>query len=244
MHINDMSKLTSYKLLCFDIYGTLIDWETGVISGLQPVLNANSRNDFTKQQLLEVYHELEASQQAKTPDMTYSQLLTTILAPICERLGLKAPTQGESEAFGKSIGSWPAFPDTVDAINRLAKRFKMVPLSNVDRESFAGTNAGPLQGFKFDKVITAQDVGSYKPDLKNFEHMLEKVKSEFGIDKSEILQTAQSQFHDHQPAKKMGIKSVWIVRPGAVMGNREGEIWDWKFDTLGEMADAVERELS
>ena len=239
-----MSKLTDYKLLCFDIYGTLIDWETGVIDGLQPVLKANGKtDDFTRKHLLEVYHDFEASQQAKTPDMTYSQLLTTILPGICERLSLNAPSKEQSKEFGKSIGTWPAFPDTVDAINRLGKHFKMVPLSNVDRESFAGTNAGPLKGFKFDKVITAQDVGSYKPDQRNFEHMLEKVKAEFGVEKDSVLQTAQSQFHDHQPAKKIGIKSVWIVRPGAVMGNREGEIWDWKFGTLGDMADAVEKEL-
>ena len=239
-----MSKLTDFKLLCFDIYGTLIDWESGVISAIQPALAASGRNDFTKQQLLEVYHDFEASQQDKTPDMTYSQLLATIHPGICGRLGLKAPTQEESETFGQSIGSWPAFSDTVDAINRLGKHFRMVPLSNVDRQSFTGTNAGSLKGFKFDKVITAQDVGSYKPDLRNFEYMLEKVKSEFGVDKSQVLQTAQSQFHDHQPAKKMGMKSVWIVRPGAVMGNREGEVYDWKFDTLGEMADAVEKEVS
>jgi 2-haloalkanoic acid dehalogenase type II len=239
-----MAKLTGYKLLCFDIYGTLIDWETGVFDALQPALASGKNVNHTKKEVLEVYHEFEAAQQIKTPDLTYSQLLATIHPGICERLNLKAPSKDESEAFGQSIASWPAFPDTVDAINRLGKYFKMVPLSNVDRQSFSGTNSGPLKGFKFDKVITAQDVGSYKPDLRNFEHMLARVKEEFGVERSEILQTAQSQFHDHQPAKKMGIKSVWIVRPGAIMGNREGEIYDWEFDTLGDFADAVEKELA
>ena len=239
-----MSKLTDYKLLCFDIYGTLIDWETGVLNALQPALEASNKHDYTKQHLLTTYHEFEAGQQAKTPDLPYNQLLATFHPALCERLGLKAPTKAESETFGQSISSWPAFSDTVDAIKRLAKYFKMVPLSNVDRESFSGSLNGPLKGCKFDKVITAQDVGSYKPDLRNFEHMLAAVEKEFGVKKSEVLQTAQSQFHDHQPAKKMGIKSVWIVRPGAVMGNTEGEVWDWRFDTLGEFADAMEKEAA
>lgn len=91
-------------------------------------------------------------------------------------------------------------------------------------------------------VITAQDVGGYKPDLRNFEYMLDAVKEEFGVEREQVLQTAQSQFHDHQPAKKVGVKSVWIVRPGAIMGNVGEEIYDWKFDTLGDMADAVEKE--
>ncbi|RMZ77160.1 hypothetical protein DV737_g4490, partial [Chaetothyriales sp. CBS 132003] len=240
-----MAKLTDFKLLCFDIYGTLIDWETGLLSAFEPVLKASGReNEFTKKQVLEIYHEFEAAQQAKTPDMTYSQLLTTIHPGLCNRLGLKAPTEEESIKFGQSIGLWPAFPDTVDAIERLGKHFKMVPLSNVDRASFALTNAGPLKGFKFDEVMTAQDIGSYKPNLRNFEYMLESVKEKFGLEKSDVLQTAQSQWHDHQPAKKVGIKSAWIVRPGAVMGNKGGEIYDWKFNTLGEMADAVEKDLS
>ncbi|RMZ81803.1 hypothetical protein DV738_g2022, partial [Chaetothyriales sp. CBS 135597] len=234
-----MAKLTDFKLLCFDIYGTLIDWETGILSALEPGLKANGReNEFTKKQLLEIYHEFEASQQAKTPDMTYTQLLTTIYPGLCDRLGLQQPppTEEESIRFGQSIGHWPAFPDTVEAISRLGKHFKLVPLSNVDRQSFALTNSGPLQGFKFDDVVTAQDVGSYKPDLRNFEHMLATVKQKFGLDKADVLQTAQSQFHDHQPARKVGIKSVWIVRPGAVMGNTgDGEIYDWKFNTLARV---------
>ena len=117
-------------------------------------------------------------------------------------------------------------------------------LSNVDCESSEQTLAGPLRGAAFDAVITAQDVGSYKPDRRNFEYLLREVKAKFGVEKGEVLQTAQSQFHDHRPARDMGIKSCWIVRPGAVMGTRnEEEVYDWKFDTLKELADALEEEL-
>lgn len=129
-------------------------------------------------------------------------------------------------------------------MRRLSKTYKLVVLSNVDNDSFAAGNAHGLSGFKFDAVYTAQDVGSYKPDHKNFEYMLARVKEQFGIEKAQVLQTAQSQFHDHHPAKEMGIKSAWIYRPGAVMGNREDPVFNWKFDTLEEMADAVDKELA
>lgn len=237
-----MALLSDYQVLCFDVYGTLVDWESGVVTALQPLLEAN-QIDIPKEHLLTVYHNLERAQQARTPDLGYADLLSTIHPQIAARLGLAEPTAEQNAAFGKSVGQWPAFPDTVDALRRLGKRYKLVVLSNVDRESFSQTNAGPLQGIAFDQIITAQDVGSYKPDLRNFQHMLREVEAKFGITKDKVIQTAQSQFHDHHPAKEMGIKSSWIVRPGAVMGNQEEEIYDWKFDTLRDMADALKKEL-
>lgn len=239
-----MAKLTDYRALTFDCFGTIVDWESGVVAALQPLLNTNSANaSFTRQQLLAVHHECEAAQQALTPDLNYDQLLAAIHPHIAAKLGLKAPSAEESAAFGSSVGFWPAFPDSLDALRRLSKHYKLVILSNVDRGSFARTNAGPLEGFHFDLIITAQDVGSYKPDQRNFEYMLREVQKKFKIDKSQVIQTAQSQFHDHHPAKKMALKSSWIVRPGATMGNMEDEVYDWKFDTLGDMAEELEAEL-
>ncbi|KAL4809875.1 HAD-like domain-containing protein [Aspergillus unguis] len=232
--------LNSYKLLIFDVYGTLVDWEGGINAALQPSLQ-NSPTQPTKQEILHAYHTLEKSQQEKTPSMLYTDVLATIHAPLLEKLNLPAPSEAESRAFGDSVGNWPAFPDTVAALHELQKEYKLVVLSNVDRESFAKTNAGSLKGFPFDLIITAQDIGSYKPDLRNFEYMLNAVKEKFGVQREEVLQTAQSQFHDHHPARKAGVKSAWIVRPGAVMGNLEENVWDWKFDTLGEMAEVVSR---
>lgn len=235
-----MAKLTEYRLLCFDVYGTLIDWETGILTALQP-LTKKIGSSPSKSQILDVYHQLEAAQQTKTPDMPYSQLLATIYPQFAAKFSLSEPSSQDSEVFGSSIGSWPAFPDTVDALRRLKKHFKLVVLSNVDKHSFAASNAGPLGGVEFDRIITAQEIGSYKPDLKNFDYMLRTVKDEFIIEKGQILQTAQSQFHDHHPAKKVGLKSVWIERRGT-MGNKDEMIFDWKFGSLGEMADAVEKE--
>lgn len=193
---------------------------------------------------MEIFHKLELEQQSKTPDMLYSQLLSSVHPQFAAALGADQPTIEESNEFGKSVGKWPAFPDTVNALKRLSKRYKLVVLSNVDRESFSVTNAGPLQGIHFDAIITAQDVTYYKPNLRNFEYMLARVKSMFEVEKEEVLQTAQSQVHDHHPSSELGIKSVWISRPGASMGNTVKEIFDWRFDTLGEMADALENELA
>ncbi|KAK8103657.1 uncharacterized protein PG998_010690 [Apiospora kogelbergensis] len=236
-------KLSDYRLLCFDVYGTLVDWETGLLNALKPLLAANdAAGKFSKEHLLTVYHELEAAQQAETPSLPYSELLARVYPKLAVRLDLVNPTAAESAEFGRSVGAWPAFPDTVDALRRLQRHYKLVVLSNVDRDSFAATNAGPLAGTPFDLVITAQDVGAYKPDLAGFAHMLQKAEAELGVPRDQVIQTAQSQFHDHHPAKKVGLKSSWIVRPGAVMGNRGEELYDWKFDTLGAMADALESE--
>ncbi|KAJ5369512.1 hypothetical protein N7509_014124 [Penicillium cosmopolitanum] len=203
-----MSKLSDYRLLSFDVYGTLVDWEGGIFHALQPTLAKNNAQ-FSRQHLLALYHELEREQQNKTPDMPYHELLTTVHPELCQRLG---------------VWTLARIPDTVEALKRLSKKYKLVVLSNVDRASFAKTNAGSLQDFHFDLIITAQDVGSYKPDLRNFQTMLDAADSAFGI----------------QPSEKMGIKSVWIERPGATMGNLPENIFDWRFDTLGDMADALD----
>ncbi|KAA8641284.1 hypothetical protein EYZ11_002447 [Aspergillus tanneri] len=237
-----MSRLSDYCLLAFDVYGTLVNWEGGILAAIQPILTQHNVS-VSKEDILQTFQDLEHDQQTQTPDLVYSDLLATIYPPLLQKLGLPTPTAEESKSFGESVGNWPAFPDTVDALRRLSKHYKLVVLSNVDRASFAKTNAGSLQDVPFDLVLTAQDIGSYKPDRRNFEYMLRAVEEKFGVEIGQVLQTAQSQFHDHYPAKKAGIKSVWIVRPGAIIGRVEEEVYDWKFDTLGEMADALEREL-
>lgn len=239
-----MAMITDYKVLCFDVYGTLIDWETGITTALQPLFANNHQALPERAELLRSIHELEVAQQSLTPTLRYRDVLAAIHPRIAERFQLAAPTAAESAAFGASIGTWPAFPDTVAALRRLAQQYKLVVLSNTDRAAFAATNAGPLQGVPFDLVITAEDVGSFKPAGRNFEYMVDAVREQLGVAKDRILQTAQSQFHDHHPAEKAGIKSAWIVRPGAIMGNRDRQVYDWKFDTLGDMADAVAAEQS
>lgn len=230
------SDISEFKLLSFDVYGTLVDWETGILSALQPML----KNTYIpREELLSTYTELEREQQQQYPCMTYSKILSTVLPKLAARLGLSSPSQDECIAFGDSVGVWPVFKDTIDALKKLSRHYKLVVLSNVDRESFAKTNTGSLQGFSFDLVITAEEIGSYKPDLRNFEYLLQSVKSHFGVDIDMVLQVAQSQYHDHHPARKLGMKSVWIERPGAIMGNLDQTFYDWKFPTLGDLANIL-----
>lgn len=238
-----MAKLSDFKLLSFDVYGTLIDWEAGALTALEPHLKKSDQENMERKHILQVMHKIEARVEREHGHLKYSEVLTMVLPELCEQLGLEKPSEEESNNFGASIGDWPGFADIPSALERLSKFYKLVVLSNVDHDSFKRGNANGLKGYKFDAVYTAQDVGSYKPDLRNFEYMLKHVKEEFGVEKHEVLQTAQSQYHDHHPAKDMGMKSSWIYRPGAVMGNRDDPVYTWKFDTLAEMADAVEKEF-
>jgi 2-haloalkanoic acid dehalogenase type II len=240
-----MSKLTDFKLLSFDVYGTLIDYESGIVTAMQPVVKKSGRSVDPKD-ILRASNAAQSAQQTANPSQPYSELLATVHPKICSELGLDPPTEQESRDFGNSIPEFKAYEDTVSALHRLKKHYKMVVLSNVDNASFAANNAAStgLQGFEWDLVLTAQDIGSYKPNLKNFEYMLREVKERWGVEKEEVLQTAQSQHHDHHPAREMGMKSAWIYRPAQYLGNRADPCWTWKFDTLEEMADAVERELA
>lgn len=256
--------LSSFKVISYDIYGTLIDWETGIITRLQPLtarIPSDSSNSIYRDsesgegriKLAGKFNEVEAELQTANPSQLYAQVLENAYLRLTKDFGIDVTNdiKDEAKTFGQSIGSWPAFPDTVDACKRLSKYYKLIPLSNVDRQSFSGTASGPLKGVDFFRVYTAQDIGSYKPDLRNFEYLLKHVKEDAGADKEDILHVAQSIFHDHVPAKKMGMSSVWINRKGAGMGGNEaikgihdrGEVgYGWRFETLGELADEVEKQ--
>ncbi|KAJ4504137.1 hypothetical protein HRR75_007760 [Exophiala dermatitidis] len=237
----------TFKLLSFDIYGTLIDWEHGILERLKPLISridGATNAPANAQQYLEdsrtnpsgrpvklaaKFNEIEAQLQAENPGAKYSEILRKAYLRLAQDLGVSdsdatSSLDDEARAFGASIGEWPAFPDTVDAMRRLRKYYDfLVPLSNVDRDSFAGTRTGPLQNkVDFFRVYTAQDIGSYKPNPRNFEYLIDHVKLDAGVDKHDILHVAQSLFHDHVPAKRAGLSSVWINRAGAGMGSGKG----------------------
>lgn len=150
--------------------------------------------------------------------------------------------------YGSKISRYPAFADTIEAMQRLGKHFKLMPLSNVDHKSLDGSLEGPIKGVRFDAIYTAEDIGSYKPDLRNFNYLLEHIKSDFGLEKEQLCHVAQSLFHDHRPAKQMGIQSVWVDRKGFMgeMGKAREEDFGYqlKVDSLGELADIVDDALS
>ncbi len=148
-------------------------------------------------------------------------------------------------AFGASIPDWPAFPDSADALRYLQTRYRLVILSNVDRHSFAAS--ARRLGVDFDAVYTAEDIGSYKPDPANFEYLLSRLRDDFGLEPGDLLHVAQSLFHDHLPAQRLGLATAWIDRQrlseggewGATAPVEERPEPDYVFFSLAELADAV-----
>lgn len=232
-------KLTDFDTLTFDCYGTLIDWETGLFAALQPLL-ARARVLLDRDSVLELFAAHESAQQAATPDMRYSALLAAVHGQLARFWGV-APDAAEDAAFGASVADWPAFPDTTDALRYLKQHYRLVILSNVDKDSFQGSL--PRLGVAFDAIYTAQDIGSYKPDPRNFAYMIEQLAAA-GTPKHKILHTAQSLFHDHGPANAAGLASAWIDRRhdrpghGATAAPTPDVRWDFRFTSLGEMAAA------
>ncbi|EHK51103.1 hypothetical protein TRIATDRAFT_296832 [Trichoderma atroviride IMI 206040] len=246
--------LTSYKALSFDIYATLIDWETGIFGQLLPLLSrlpkghslwSKSLADI-RDYLLTRYAAHEHRLEIQYPNEKYSKLLSMVYENVAADMEI-AVTSSESEAFGGAIGKWPAFEDTVAAMQKLGKYYKLIALSNVDKVSFANTLRGPLNGVKFDAIYVAEDIGTYKPDPNNFHYLVEHANQEFGIQKSDICHTAQSLPFDIIPVAAMGFRpAVWISRGGGRMGMGDLEAVKDKvnigatYQTLGEMAIAVE----
>jgi 2-haloacid dehalogenase len=239
-------KLTDFSALTFDCYGTLIDWESGIVTGLAG-LAKRTRVTFSRNQLLEVFAAEESAQEVETPAMPYSQLLSVVYQRIA-RIWRVSSTSKEADAFGASVPDWPEFPDSAGALHYLKQHYKLVILSNVDRNSFSASNARLRTDF--DAIYTAQDIGSYKPDLRNFEFMLRRLKSDFGLEKAAVLLTAQSLFHDHAPANRVGLASAWIDRRhgesgwGATKALADMPRYDFRFKSLAEFVLAHQRELS
>ena len=234
-----MSELDHYRALSFDCYGTLIDWETGIVQSLQPWL-AWRGVDVGAGELLELFGRHESDVQSEHPAMRYPEVLGETLRRLAASLGHDA-TDDECREFGASVGAWPAFADTALALRRLKQRYRLIILSNVDRASFARSNR--RLGVEFDLIITAEDVGSYKPNLANFERLLAELPA-IGVERAELLHVAQSLFHDHAPARKLGLSSVWIDRRAERAGHGatpplEVEVTR-RYTSLAGLTDAVE----
>jgi 2-haloalkanoic acid dehalogenase type II len=230
-------KLSDFRVLSFDCYGTLIDWESGIWQALAP-LRARVGAEPAREAALEAFARLESRQQVQTPGMPYPEVLASVHGRLAAEWGVAADA-AEDAAFGASIGDWPAFPDTAEALEYLEQHFRLVVLSNVDRAGFAATQ--PWLGVAFDAVYTAQDIGFYKPDAQNFRYLLARLR-EFGFEQAQVLHVAQSLFHDHVPANAIGLASAWIDRRGGGGGATApvvGDVrWDFRFGSLAELAEA------
>ncbi|MGL5825612.1 MAG: HAD-IA family hydrolase [Nocardioides sp.] len=234
--------LTHYRVLSFDCYGTLIDWETGIAA----VLGAWSRDQglsCSADELLGVYGGHEAAIEQERPADRYPEILANAFRRTGDTLG-KPVSDRWAERLGHSVQYWPAFSDSAYALARLADHYRLVIVSNVHRAGFAASNEH-LRG-EFAAVITAEDVGAYKPADSHF-RALDATIEELGAGRDELLHVAQSLFHDHVPARRNGLASVWINRRGGRPGwgatpEPTAEFsYGLEFASMADFADAVDR---
>lgn len=243
-------RLSDARLLSFDCYGTLIDWEYGITETVTKIAVPHGAHP-SEQEILSLFASHETKVQDANPTWTYPVILRETWRRMATSLGLPDPVTGaeqcerDARTFAESVPNWPAFPDSHDALVELQSRCKLVILSNVDNASFAGSNA--RLGVTFDAILTAQDIGSYKPDVHNFRVLLEKARA-MGVGIEQHVHVAQSLFHDHVPAQSVGLRTAWINRYGAKRA-AAGSLGatpaaapvtpHWEFPTLRALADAM-----
>ncbi|MGA9642886.1 MAG: haloacid dehalogenase type II [Terriglobales bacterium] len=195
--------------ITFDCYGTLIDWEAGILPALRTLLARHSRplSDTT---ILELYGEFEADAE-RPPYQKYRDVLQSVVRAFADRLKFQ-PTPSDVRSLAESVPAWPPFPDTVAALRRLKQRYRLAIISNIDDDLFAATRQH--LGIEFDAVVTAEQAQSYKPSPRNFELALEAL----AIPRDQLLHAGQSIYHDVQPARSLGISTVWVNRVSARPG--------------------------
>jgi 2-haloacid dehalogenase len=204
-----MLDFTRFKILTFDCYGTLINWEEGILGCMHRILSSHDKalDDAT---ILELYGEFEAKAE-HGEYLRYRDVLQSVVGQFGERLKFPV-THTEANSLPESLPNWKPWPDTVEALRQLRSRFKLAVISNVDDDLFAGTQ--PKLGVQFDEVITAQQAGAYKPSLKIFELALSRI----GVPSHRVLHIGQSIYHDVIPAQSLGLATVWVQRPSARVG--------------------------
>lgn len=238
-------KLSDFKVLTFDVYGTLIDWESGMVAALKPLTDRVERS-LTRDEILEAHAYHESTEQRWTPSKKYSDLLGVVYRRLAEEWNVEVSWE-DCVAYGSSVRQWPAFEDSSEALTYLKKHYRLAVLTNTDNVSFSSSRA--RLGVHFDGVYTAEDIGSYKPADRNFDYMLEALARQ-GFNKREILHTAESMFHDHAPAYRHELANCWIYRRhdkngfGATMNPGEMPSCCFRFDSMKDMAEAHRKELA
>jgi 2-haloacid dehalogenase len=200
----------SIRLITFDCYGTLIDWESGMLAALRPMLSRASQK-IADEEILALYGEIEAEIEGD-PYLPYRTVLAQVAQGIGQRTGVNI-SEDDGRVFAESLTRWNPFPDTLIALQAMAKKFRLAIISNVDDDLFAETRK-KLAPVEFDFVVTAQQMQSYKPSLKNFEEAIRRS----GLSKNQILHVGQSIYHDIEPANTLGIVNAWVNRPSIRAG--------------------------
>lgn len=194
------------KYLSFDCYGTLVDWENGILDAIRPFVDWQQ---FSEVEMLQKFAASEAKQESG-PYRPYREILTDVFRDLVANAGSHTPESWT--LLADSVASWRPFPDTITTLKALSQCFSLAVLSNIDNSIFVKTEKG--FGISFSHVVTAEDLQSYKPNRKNFEALLQTLRCK----KNEVLHVAQSLYHDHIPAKEMGLTTVWVNRPSRIQG--------------------------
>jgi 2-haloacid dehalogenase len=204
-----MLDFSKTKLLTFDCYGTLINWESGIFSALRPVLAAHGKS-IADAELLALYGEFE--EKIESGDyLQYREVLRSVVRAFGDRLGF-VPTQPEIDALPNSAPRWQPWPDTVAALKRLATKFQLSIISNIDDDIFARTRE--CLPVEFESVTTAQQARCYKPGQEIFQMALKMAS----VTPDQIVHVGQSIYHDVLPAQSLGLATVWVNRPSPRAG--------------------------
>jgi 2-haloacid dehalogenase len=221
--------------LSFDCYGTLIDWENGILDQALPRLADAGARNVDPVKLLRAYVTHEAALEVG-PFQAYRNVLAQTFLRLGADLGVQLD-DASCSAFAEGLAEWPPFPDTIDALRRLGSKYRLVILSNVDDGLFDRT--AKRLGISFDAVITAEQVRSYKPALGHFQ----AARDRLGLSPANWLHVAQSLYHDHVPAKSLGLRTVWVDRPTQLAGTGIAPaarvIPDARTTTLAEVAELL-----
>ena len=234
-----MVDLRGFEVFSFDCYGTLIDWETGIVRAMHQILGEHglTRSD---DDILGLFAELESAAQ-RPPYKRYTEVLGIVAEGFAARWGFKI-TAGQRSRFAASVADWPAFPDSADALDRIGNHVDLVILSNIDDDLF---KASALKlGVQFTEVMTAQQVGSYKPDPRNFQALVDRIKRP----QSSLLHVAQSRFHDIAPANQIGLATAWVNRRAGQAGGgatpAQEAVPDLEVPDLATLADMVDESFT
>lgn len=238
-------RLSDYAVLTLDCYGTLVDRDSGIVNALMPWLN-NVGVTAGRGEILRAFNLAERAKLVTAPGVCYRDVLLEVHDSLAEFFEIKS-NQKAAKAFAASIKDWPIHADVPGALAYLKQYYRLVVLTNIDHRSFQRTNKA--LGVEFDAVYTAEDIGTYKPSMKSFDYLLNRL-AKVDITKQQVLHVAGSLRFDHVPAKRRGMSTCWIHRPhnrSRMKGSTTKGIDvhpDFSFESLAALTDAHKAEVA